>query len=422
MIALVDCNNFYASCERVFQPQYIGRPVVVLSNNDGCVIARSNEAKALGVEMGALAHEMEPFFQKNGVAVFSSNYTLYGDMSSRVMHTLQSFAPEVEIYSIDEAFLDLTTFKHYNLMEYTTEIKETVHQYTGIPVGIGVGASKSLAKAANKYAKKVHKDKGVYVIDNEEKREEVLRWLPLGDIWGIGRRNQSYFGVQHGVNSAWEFSKLSDEFVRQKMGVVGVRLLKELNGIPCIDMETIRPSKQNICTSRSFPKNIESKEIIEQAVGTFITRCGEKLRMDKTCAGVITVFLYTNRFRTDMRQHHGSLSVKIPIPTNHTPELMHYGMRAFEEIFKNGYLYKKAGVIVQDIVPQDQVQGALFQKIDRTKQTKLMDLLDSINGSMGQDKVRYAVSGYGREWRLRMEKLSNCYTTNWNEILKIKLR
>lgn len=421
MIALVDCNNFYASCERLFQPKLKNKPIVVLSNNDGCVIARSNEAKALGIEMGTLAHEREEFFKEHDVAVFSSNYTLYGDMSARVMHTLQAFAAEVETYSIDEAFLDLSGFTHLELDLYALEIKATVFQHTGIPVSIGIGASKSLAKAANKYAKKVKKDWGIFTIDSESKREEVLRWLQLADIWGIGYRNQAFFGVRHGVKTAWDFSKLDEGFVRQKMGIVGVRLLHELNGLPCMDMELVTPVKQNICTSRSFPQNLSDKEEISQAVGTYVTRCAEKLRWQRSCAGEILVFVHTNRFRTDHKQYSAALSIKLPTPSNSTMELMHYAMQAFNIVFKPGYLYKKAGVIVNEIVPQDQVQGSLFDKADRKREARIMSIMDKINGIMGQDKIRFGSAGYGRAWRLKRERLSPCYTTNIHEVLKIKI-
>jgi DNA polymerase V len=419
MIALVDCNNFYASCERVFNPKLEGKPIVILSNNDGCVIARSDEAKQLGIPMGAPAFEWEDKFNQHDIQVFSSNYTLYGDMSARVMSLLAAYTPNVEVYSIDEAFLDLDNMP-VELFAYGQQIRQRIRQCTGIPVGIGIAATKTLAKAANKYAKKMHRQTGVYAIDSEDKRREVLQWLKIDDVWGIGGRNRYFFQDIHGINTAWELSQLNEEFVRKKMGVVGVRLVKELNGIRCLELETQPEPKQNICTSKSFPNTIADLQELKAAIATHATRCGEKLRRQNSCAGFLQVFLQTNPFR-DTPQYNPGLTMKIPTPTNSTDELIYYAIQALNRMYRKGYNFKKCGVIVGDIVPASQVQGSLFDKADRGKQSSLMKALDKINRTMGQDMVKFAVAHSGKTWKMKRERLSPCYTTNIHDVLKIRI-
>ncbi|KAA5532628.1 Y-family DNA polymerase [Taibaiella lutea] len=419
MFALVDCNNFYASCERLFQPKLRKVPIVVLSNNDGCVIARSNESKALGIKMGALAYENEVLFKENGVRVFSSNYTLYGDISSRVMATLNEFTPSMEVYSIDEAFLDLSNMAGVDLNLYTQEIKDTVLHNIGIPTCVGAAPSKTLSKSANHFAKKMTAN-GSFCIDSEEKREMVLRWQPVDDVWGIGRQYAIWL-MANNVNTAWELANANKEWIRQKMGVVGVRLVNELNGISCIPIEEVPPSKKEICTSRSFSHNLTDKDEIRQSVATHITRCAEKLRKQGTAAGAIHVFLHTNRFR-DLPQYYGALTIPLLTATNLTDELLHYGMIAFERAYKEGYSYKKSGAIVQDIVPANQIQQSLFSNNpNREKGAAIMKALDGINGRMGKDTIRYGAAGYSKKWRLRADMISPRYTTNLNEILKVKI-
>jgi DNA polymerase V len=419
MLALADCNNFYASCERLFKPKLERTPIVVLSNNDGCVIARSNEAKSLGIAMGAPAFEIKELIEKNNVHVFSSNYTLYGDISARVMNTLGTFTPSIEIYSIDEAFLDLSNMSGVDLTDYTAAIRETVKQNVGIPISIGVAKSKTLAKAANKYAKK-NAPNGVFVIDSEAIRKAVLRWLPVEDVWGIGRQ-YSLWLQQNNITTALQLADCNLAWIRKKMGVVGERLVRELNGEPCIQLEEQASAKKGICTSRSFGELVTDKQSLSEAVATFTTRCAEKLRSQKSCCGVIQVFAHTNSYRTQDRQYHGSLSIPLHTATNDTSELIHYAMIAMQRIYRPGYNYKKAGVFVTDIVPQEQVQLSMFDNVDRGKQSKLMAAMDGINKQLGRDKVRYAAAGYGRKWKLRQEQLSPCYTTNIHEILKVRI-
>ena len=420
MIGLVDCNNFYASCERVFNPSLNGRPVVVLSNNDGCVIARSNEAKALGIPMGAPAFEIEKLVEKNGVIVFSSNYTLYGDMSNRVMTMLQTYSPEVEIYSIDEAFLSFNGFESTNLDSYGRTLISAVKKGTGIPVSLGIAPSKTLAKLANRIAKKRLENKGVFIIDSDEKRISALKMIEIGDVWGIGRR-YAQFLMGHGVKTAYDFTQLNKEWVQANMTIVGRRMFDELNGIPRVQFEMVPPAKKVICTSRSFGNMLTTINPIEEAVANYAARCGAKLRKQNCCAGVIMVFVHTNSFRTDLPQYSRNIVIELPIPTNSTIELVKFATKGLKAIFRDGYHYKKAGVIVSEIVPETSVQGHLFHKLDSAKHEKIMQAMDKLNNTFGRDKIILGKQGFSRKWKLRQEKLSPCYSTRLSDIITVKL-
>lgn len=336
MIALVDCNNFYASCERAFNPNWNNRPVVVLSNNDGCVIARSNEAKALGIKMGVPAYQIKNEIERYGIGVFSSNYTLYGDMSNRVMTMLSSYSPNIEVYSIDECFLDFSGFERYDLKEYGEEIVRTVSKGTGIPVSMGIAPTKTLAKVANKFAKKYKGYKGVCIIDTEEKRIEALKRTEIGDVWGIGHRYTKRLAL-YGVSTAYDFAQMPKAWVRQQMTVVGERTWKELNGEPCIDLELVTPDKKQICTSRAFGEAISEIEGLEEAVSSYASICAGKLRKQRSCAQVLMVFIHTNNFREDLPQYFQNCVVKLPVPTNNTPEIVHYALIALRNIYRKGY-------------------------------------------------------------------------------------
>ena len=434
MIALVDCNNFYASCERVFNPKLEAKPVVVLSNNDGCVIARSQEAKDLGIEMGEPAFQRKEFYAANGVHVYSSNYTLYGDMSRRVMNTLGNVIPEIEIYSIDESFLDLRGYETFHDLEQIgAEARDQVRRWVGIPVSVGIAPTKVLAKLANRLCKKDKNQKGVYVLDSQSNIEAALRRVNVGDVWGIGRR-YAHFLQQHGVHTAWDFTQLPDSFVRKHMSVVGLRLVNELRGKHCLEMEYIVEPKKNICTSRSFGKQTDNYDEIREAVANYTAMCAEKLRKQKSSTGLLTVFLETNRF--DERQPFigRSKAINLPVASNDTTELTKYTLRGLEELYKSGVKYKKAGVIVMNIVPEDCVQMGLFDGQDREKRNKLMQVMDKVNQWAGAGMVKLAVQGtepFNRHipegtaaqtisnWRLRREKLSPRYTTCWDEMLTI---
>ena len=418
MFALVDCNNFYASCERVFDPSLCGRPVVVMSNNDGCVIARSDEAQALGVEMGVPVFTIEPFLKKNGVAVFSSNYALYGDMSQRVMNIVSAFTPELEIYSIDEAFLSLHGFRDINLRDYAEVIRRTIGKNTGIPVSVGVGPTKTLAKAANHCAKKYPENSGVYVIDSEERRVAALSRLPIRKVWGIGRQYEKFL-LAAGVTTAGEFTARSAAWVRQHLSVTGARTRQELLGVPCSGLEIEPEPNKAICTARSFGAMQTDFSTIAEAVSAFAARCAHKLRRQRSCAGLVMVFIHTNQHRKDLPQYAKNRAVGLPVASNSDFELCRCAKAALADIFKAGYRYKKAGVIVSGIVPETNVQLSLFDTVDRERQSKVLRSMDGLNAVYGRDTVRMAAQGFERKWKLRQERRSPCFTTRIEDLIVV---
>ncbi len=418
LFALVDCNNFYASCERVFNPALRNRPVVVLSNNDGCVIARSEEAKQLGIRMGVPAFEIEPLLTAHGVAVFSSNYALYGDFSSRVMTTLGALAPSMEVYSIDEAFLDLTGIAPEEAMALAHRIRRTLLKNTGIPVSIGLAPTKTLAKIANHFAKK--NNIPAYLLDTEEKITELLRATPAGEVWGIGKKYAALLAA-HGMVTAYDLSRAPEGWVRKNMTVTGLRTRQELCGLSCISMEEAAPARQAICTSRSFGTSQEALEPLEEATATFATVCAAKLRREKCAATQLLVFIHTNAFRSDQPQYARNRVITLTSPTNDSIQLVKAAVEALRAIYRKGYLYKKAGVIVMGLVPEGQVQKDLFSGEDSGRQRKLMESLDQLNRRYGRGTLQIATQGTTRQWRLRQEKLSPAYTTRWSELMEIRL-
>lgn len=418
MYALVDCNNFFASCERVFQPNLRNVPIIVLSNNDGCVVARSSEAKALGIPMGEPVFKLAKLIERHGIVVFSSNYALYGDMSHRVMTMLSQFVEDMEIYSIDESFLSLKGFDNYNLKDYGSTIVRTVTKGTGIPVSMGIAPTKTLAKMASKYAKKYKGYNGVCVIDNEEKRIKALKQFDIGDVWGIGSRYRKKLEY-YGVKTAYDFTQKSESWVRKMMTVVGVRTWKELRGIPSIELEKVAPDKQTICTSRSFGELIEDFDTLMESVANFTASCARKLRAQRSCASMLQVFIYTNRFREDLPQYSNSQMITVPTPTSDVTELIHYARLALKNIYKEGYQYKKAGVIVMDIVPQSCVQQNLFDERDRIKHEKVLEVLDAVHKKYGTRILKVAAQGTGKKWALKSEYLSKQYTTNPDDFIEI---
>jgi DNA polymerase V len=417
MFALVDCNNFYASCERVFNPALNGKPVVVLSNNDGCVIARSNEAKALGIPMGAPSFEYEKLFVKYQVNVFSSNYALYGDMSTRVMNILSTYSPNIEIYSIDEAFLKLEGFEqHYNLEAYSKEIIQNVTRSTGIPISIGIAPTKSLAKVANKIAKKFSlRTGGTYVIDSEDKIKKGLLWTKIGDVWGIGRQHEKRL-QKIKVHNAWEFTQLPNQWVQKEMSIVGLRLKRDLSGERILDLEDAA-IKKNIAVTSSFEKMYSSFEDIRERVATYAGKAAEKLRRQNSCCSMIYVFLHTNGFREDLPQYRANIAVHIPNPTNSSIELIKAAITGVEKIFKMGFQYKKAGIMVMNLTPASQRQLSLFTAENPKHQT-LMKTIDRLNIRENQ-KVKFAGQDLGRTWKMKQEKLSKRYTSCLNELIII---
>ena len=417
--ALVDCNNFYASCERIFNPKLENKPVVVLSNNDGCVIARSNEAKALGIKMGTPAFQIKNIIEKNNVNVFSSNYALYGDISQRVMNSLSKFAPKIEVYSIDEAFLDFSGINDDIFKDYGSVIRKKIKQWTGIPVSVGIAHTKTLAKIANHIAKKNPKYNGVFDMTEFSDIDEILKNFPVDDIWGVGRKYAKLL-ISKNIKTALDLKNTDDKWARKNMTVMGQRTVFELRNIPCFSINTIPADKKNILVSRSFGKPLTSYADIEQALTTHITRIGEKLRKQKSCAQAVTVFIMTNSF-AKTPQYFNAKTIQLPVATNNTPELIHYSIIALKMIFRKGYSYKKTGALVSDIILQNAIQANFMDKVDRKKYNDLMKTLDKINFSLGRDKVKYAIQGTKKRWKLRQEKLSPCYTTRWNDLLKIDM-
>lgn len=419
MFALIDCNNFYASCERVFRPDLVGKPIVVLSNNDGCVIARSNEAKALNIPMGAPAFKFKEVFANNNVNVFSSNYALYGDMSNRVMNLLREFTPDIEIYSIDEAFLKFIGFQFYDLQQYGEHIKHTIYKGTGIPISVGFAPTKALSKVANRIAKKYpNQTKGVYIIDSDEKRIKALKWLKIEDVWGIGRRLSKRLN-KYGVTNAYEFTLLPDEFVKKELSIVGLRLKKELSGLPTLDLEHTQ-KKKAIATTRSFDKMLTDIASINERVSTFAATCAEKLRQQKSCCNILMVFVLTNEHRKDLTQYSKNIVIKTDYPTNSSIDLIKYASIGLKAIYKQGYQYKKAGVVVMGITPQQEKQLNFFVK-ENPKHEKIMSVMDKINLSIGKKKIKLAVQDLGRTWKMKQEKLSPRYTTKLDEVIEINV-
>ena len=422
MFGLVDCNNFYCSCERVFNPALRTSPVVVLSNNDGCVIARSNEAKALGIEMGAPFYKVKAFLERNKVAVFSSNYTLYGDMSRRVMMLLAGFTPALTQYSIDEAFIDLSGFGEGEaLRSYGRQIVCTIGRGTGIPVTLGIAPTKTLAKVAAKYGKRYKGYGGVCLIDTEEKRIKALKGLPVADVWGIGRRTVGKLEY-HGVHTAWDFTQRSESWVRRELTVTGVRTWRELQGESYIDIEEL-PQKKSICTSRSFPdQGLSRLGPLEEAIAHFASSCSRKLKEQDSCCRAVTVFAYTSRFRTDAPSSAINRTATLTVPTNDLRELVSVAVGALRSQWDASatFFYKKAGVIVWDICPSGAVQGDLFDTVDRAKQARLAAAIDAINRKNGYNTVKVAVQGTDTSWRMKHEHESGKYTTNIDDVIKVK--
>lgn len=418
---LADCNNFYCSCERVFHPELRDKPVVVLSNNDGCVVARSEESKRLGIKMGVPFYQVRELLEKNDVAVFSSNYNLYGDMSRRVMSMLSSFFPKINVYSIDEAFIDLSEIKDIeSIAELSRKAVKLINRGVGIPVSLGIASTKTLAKMASVYAKRHKGYKGVCIIDTEEKREKALKLFSIKDVWGIGRKHSKRLEY-YGVKTAWDFVQRSEAWVKKEMSVTGVRTWKELRGESCIEMED-EAYKKSICTSRSFPdQGLNKIEDVEEAVANFASKCSKKLREQHTVCATIVVFAYTSRFREDMPQSYINEMVNFEVPTNDVQEIVSKAVVALRKAWKSGsYYYKKAGVIACNISDDKFIQANLFDTVDRERQAALSKMLDEINKRNGEDTVRVAVQGYGNNWHIKNEYISRQYTTNIKDIIIVK--
>lgn len=420
MIALVDCNSFYASCEQVFRPDLWGKPVVVLSNNDGCVIAANREAKALTqIAMFEPVFKIREQLKAHNVTVFSSNYAFYGEMSQRVMNILHQFSPHVEVYSIDESFINLTGIISADLHTYASRIRDRIYRYTGLPVGVGIAQTKVLAKAANRIAKKFHKQLDtVYVIDTEEKRIKALKWLKIEDVWGIGRQHAKRLNAV-GVHTAYDFTQLPAPWVRKHMTVVGLRIWDELNGKPRLGIQEMPKPKKGIGTAKSFGRPLENLDLIEEACAYYISEVAEVLRAQKSCANFINVFLHTNRFSLKDAQYANSITVTLPVATNDTLKLIAAAKQTLYQIYKPGYRYKKVGVCLLGIIPQEYVQGNLFYPEKKNVQA-LMETFDRLNYKYGKSKVYAALCGNRKkEWQLIQEERGPRYTTRWDELAEI---
>jgi len=418
MYALVDCNNFYASCERVFNPQLRHKPIVVLSNNDGCVIAMSDETKALKLPFGAAAFKYKAFFKAHDIKVFSSNYPLYGDMSARVMGILAQFSPDIEIYSIDEAFLQFKGFKNYDFNTYGNTIRTRILKWTGIPTSVGIAPTKALSKVANKVARKFPKQTNhIYIIDSEEKRIKALQWLPLKDVWGIGQQLEKKLAVR-GCKTAYDFTQLSDVWLLKNTSITQWRLKKDLEGIPTLQLEAVA-SKKMIATTRSFENTFLDIENVKERVATFAVSCAEKLRKQGASCHVVIVQLRSNRFDDKVKQHCANKIVHLPFPSNSSLVISKAAIHAVKAIFKKGIAYKKAGVIVTGFVPTENHQLNLFQS-ENPKHKSLMHAIDWLNKKFQTDKVKLASQDLKRTWKMRQEHLSPRYTTHFDEIMKVK--
>ncbi len=412
VFALADGNNFYVSCERVFQPRLNGAPVIVLSNNDGCAVARSEEAKALGVGMGQPFFEVEGLVTKHNLQVFSSNYPLYADMSRRMMTVLAEDALDIEVYSIDEAFLDLTGIP--DRTDYGRHMREKVLRYTGLPVSIGMASTKTLAKLANRLAKKSKKAAGVLDLTDSPWLDRALAMTDVGDVWGIGRRLSKYLKAR-GIENALQLRDSDDAVLQNKMGIVGARLLKELRGESYYPLEKGPAPKQSIGTSRSFKEAVTDLDALRQALATFTARAAEKLRKDHSIAGALEVFLLTNRFESGTF-YMGNQAVRLPVATSHTPTLIREANQLLANVYREGRRYKKAGVVLHEISPARMRQTDLFDPGDDERSHRLMKTIDRINESLGADTLYFGASSAPNLWRPQQNLRSPAYTTRWDHI------
>ena len=413
IFALVDCNNFFASCERLFRPDLKDKPVVVLSNNDGNIIARSNEAKALGIAMGEPYFKAEPQLRKHSVAVFSSNYTLYGDISHRVMNVLQQMEPDVEVYSIDEMFISIPNGKYLNLTDYGKQLRTTVLKWTGMPVSIGFAPTKTLAKIANRVAKKNPDCNGVFDLASHEGTDKLLKGVQVQNIWGIGRQYTKKLNGR-GIFTALDLKHANDEWIRKHLTITGLRTAWELRGISCLPLEEVTPPKKGIVTSKSFSHPVTSLEELREAVATYVSRAAEKLRSQHSIVQSLLVFVTTNRFKPEKPQYANSIQMMLPEPTASTPTLIKYSLRGLEKIYRTGFVYKKTGVMLLEVMPETYRQISLFDpsKNDR----KLMSALDCINSKWGRGTVQYAAAGFKKPWMFKRDQLSQAYTTRWDQL------
>lgn len=428
-IALVDCNNFFVSCERVFNPKLIGKPVVVLSSNDACIIARSPEAKQLGIKMGEPFFKCKDLIKRHNVFTLSSNFSLYADMSSRIMQTLAAYAADLEIYSIDEAFLHIPHIPctHESAEQQTAYytnwarmLRAIVLRTTGIPISIGIGTTKTLAKIANNRAKKISDYAGVFDISQHPDIDELLRTTPVSDIWGIGYRFSKFLD-KYRIKNAYQFSQCNEQWVRKHMTIQGLKTMLELRGVPCLTLDETPDEKKSITVSRMFGTQVTDKASLCEALSCYISRAAEKLRKQNMVTRMITLFVVYTDFHSAYRRY-DSASIQLPIPSSYTPELITYAQQCLQKLYTPGVIYKKIGILLSDFYPADNVQLSTIKPLIHTeKHNRLMQSLDNINNKQGKQTVFFAACGTKRHWQTLREKKSPAYTTNWSELLTIKI-
>ncbi|MFO7896134.1 MAG: Y-family DNA polymerase [Candidatus Cloacimonadales bacterium] len=422
IFALVDCNSFYVSCERIFQPSLRQRPVGVLSNNDGMVVALSDEMKKLGIKRGDAAFKIEHYLARHRGILLSSNYTLYADISARIMQVLEQFSPDLEVYSIDEAFLRLTDLPQQDLLLLGSKIKKTVADWIGIPVSVGFGSTKTLAKIANRVAKKFRKTEGVYNLCQHPKLPQVLQWVQVEDIWGVGRQ---YAKMLHSnsIHNAWQLANTDYHWIKKQMTVVGLRTAMELNGVSCLEIDTDIAPRQEIVSSKSFGKPVESYQEISEALSSYCVRAVEKLRSQNLVASQIMVFLSTNRFKTQLPQYANYAQTRLPVPSAYTPDFLRAARTILEQLYREGYQYKKVGVLLADLMHETQAPLDFFAPtyLD-DKRKDIMQCMDKVNQKMGNNLLTYAGVGSEQAWQMRRDKLSPRFTTCWQEIPVVKAK
>jgi len=413
-LALVDCNNFYVSCERLFRPDLRTTPVVVLSNNDGCVVSRSNEAKAIGVRMGQPWFECKALAEEHGILALSSNYALYADLSNRVMNVLSTYSPRTEVYSIDECFVDLTGTP--KLRDVSYQIREQVIQWTGIPVCVGIGPTKTLAKLSNFVAKRHPRSKGVFNYNDltEAQQTKLLSQITVDEVWGVGRKLTKRLG-EHGIQTVQDLRLAHTPTLRAEFGVVIEKTQRELQGIACIDLQEVVPDKQQIISSRSFGSMVQDVDVLKDAMSTFVANACAKLRAQDSHASVIQVFLHTNRFRKDLPQYMPSLAIPLPMPTNDSLAVNKWACHLIDLMFKPEYQYKKAGVVLSEISPTSHIQGDLLA-LETETNSRLMTAIDQLNSRFGRGAVKISTQGAHKDWQMKQERKSPCYTTALVEI------
>ena len=422
MYALVDCNNFYASCERVFQPDLVGKPIAILSNNDGCVISRSDEAKEAGVKMGIPEFKIRDLVKEKNIKVFSSNYPLYGNLSHRVMEILKGFTPNVEIYSIDEAFMNFDGMKIEDFNDYGLQIRSRIFKWVGLPTSVGIAPTKALSKVANKIARKfADRTKDVYVIDSDEKRIKALKWTKIEDVWGIGYRTKKKVKLRN-IHTALDFIQPEHEaWIKKEMGVIGLRLKYELEGKSVLDLEPLPDQKKSIATTRSFPKQISDFDLLRERVATFASVCAEKLRKQNSCCHTIIVMLVIDRHTIKSSKYYFNMAVTLPYASNSTLTISNAAIELLKKLHKGneGIKFKKAGVVVTELIKEDKKQFQLFEE-ENPKHLELMKVIDKLNQKIGNRKVKLASQNPELTWNMNQNHLSPKYTTDYKKLLEIR--